>query len=272
MVLSCAALCFIILAIARPQWGNKKRKVIQEGVDILFLLDTSKSMLTKDILPNRFEKARMKIKTYVKRLESDRIGLVVFSGSSYLQCPLTMDYSAFMLFLDSVEVGIIPDKGTSLADALMTAIASFQGQERKYDIIILLSDGEDHEGGIGKIAEKITNLGIHTYVIGVGTKDGMPIPTGGSGNVFKKDLSGNVIISKLEENNLRKISQITGGLYCPLTNSDRDIDIVYNHIKLLEKKELSKKMIIQREDHYQIFLLIALLFLVIELVIYKKKA
>ncbi len=268
------AVVLIVIALAQPQWGKEKRKFSRKGVDIMFLLDTSRSMLVEDIKPNRIEKAKLQIHSIIKKLKGDRVGLVVFAGDSFLKCPLTLDYSAFRLFLDSVNVDFFQDKGTDLMQAILTGISSFKESDEKYNVMIIFSDGEDHVGKIDENLNKVKKLGIRIYAVGMGTSDGGPIPLKNKRGVlagYKKDNDGNLIFSRLEEKNLFQIANMTDGLYYQATTSDKELDVVMNHIEKIDKREFEEKMVVEKEDHFQIFILLAFVILVIELMIGERK-
>ncbi len=260
----CLAIVFALFALLRPQWGEEKKKLKRKGVDVIFLLDTSLSMLAADAKPNRIEKAKMEIKSFVKQLKGDRVGLIPFAGSSFLQCPLTLDYAAFFLFLDSVNVGYIPDPGSSLADALNNAIQSFPKDEKKFRVAIVFSDGEFHGEDVEPSLKKALEEGVHIYAAGVGTKEGEPIPLRAGKNKvvgYKKDSSGQVVISKLNAELLSKLANESGGMYFPATPAEREVDLIYQDMQKLGKKEFKEKLLTEKEDHYQGFLFIGLLFL-----------
>ena len=166
ILMTLAVLCFV-LALARPQWGDEKRTAQRKGVDIIFLVDTSLSMLAEDVKPNRLGKARFEIETFIRNLRGDRVGMVTFAGSGFLQTPLTLDHAAFLLFLDAVQVGFLPDPGTSLAQAIHLAIRAFPQKELKYKSLIIFTDGEDHEGGIEKAIEEAKQANVRIYCIGL---------------------------------------------------------------------------------------------------------
>ena len=259
---------FGTLALARPQWGEEKRKIERKGVDVIFLLDTSLSMLAEDIKPSRLFKAKLEIKSIVKRLKGDRIGIVAFAGSSFLQSPLTLDYSAFLLFLDGIKTGYIPDPGTSLDQAVRLSLQSFPEENLKHKTILLFTDGEDHGGNIDQMLEEAKEAGIRIYSIGVGTEDGEPIPLKdeqGRRAGFKKDRSGQIVITKLNKPLLERIASETGGLYLPSTPSEQEIDLIFKHMETLGQKRFNEKIVTEREDHFQLFLFFALFFLCLEM-------
>jgi len=268
------AVLFIVLALAQPQWGEEKKTIQRKGVDIVFVLDTSLSMLSEDLKPNRIDKARLEIRNFIKKLKGDRIALVAFAGSAFLQSPLTIDYSAFYLFLDAVKVGYIPDPGSSLANAINTAIRAFPKEKGKYKVIILFSDGEEHQGGLNSVIDKAKEEGVRIYTIGVGTRKGAPIPLrAGKNSVsgFKKNRLGQVVVSKLNDKGLEELAKATEGLYFPSTAGQKEIDLIYSDIQSVGKKTFKEREITQKEDHFQFFLLIAFLFLLVELFLTDRK-
>ncbi len=259
---------FLILALARPQWGDSSKKVERKGVDIVFMLDTSLSMLSEDVKPSRFQVACQEIKSIIRKLKGDRVGLVVFSGSAYLQVPLTLDYSAFMLFLESVKVGHVPDPGSSLSSALNYVLRIFPKEDLKYKVLILMTEGEDTLGGIEESLKAMQEAKIRVYTIGMGTEAGGPIPLKdqtGRQVGFKKDRSGSVVISRMAPEVLKKIAEATGGIFLPSTTAGREVDLLLKHISSLGQKNINEKMIAEKEDHYGFFLLWALIFLLLEM-------
>ncbi|MBN1492957.1 MAG: VWA domain-containing protein [Candidatus Omnitrophica bacterium] len=268
------ALIFIIIALAQPQWGKEQVEIKHLGVDIMFLLDTSTSMLAEDVLPSRITKAKLEIEGLLDRLKGNRVGLIAFAGSSYLECPLTIDYSAFRLFLNAVNVGFIPDPGTVLSDAINRASRTLGEKGSKSKAMIILSDGEDHEGGITEAIGRAKKMGIRIYSIGVGRKQGEPIPLKDQYGVLKghkKDRTGAVILTKLQDEDLNQAAQYTGGLYYPASNAEKEIDAIAQHINNLEKEEFGSRLLTQREAKYHIFLVIALILLIIEYMIGERR-
>lgn len=258
------------LALARPQWGEEKKKVERKGIDIVFMLDSSLSMLAQDIKPSRFDKAKIEIRNFVKKLKGDRIGLVIFAGQAFLQAPLTVDYGAFLLFLDAVKVGYVPDPGSSLAEAIKTGLKAFPKGDKKYRVMIIFSDGEETTLEAEAVMERAREAGVRIYTVGVGTREGAPIPLGpGKGNItgFKKDRMGKTVISKLDNGLLEKIADETGGLFFPSTPGEKEIDLIYTHLGGIGKKTFKAKDMVEKEEHFQLFLLPALVLLMLELLI-----
>lgn len=272
VLMTLAVLCFV-LALARPQWGDEKRTAQRKGVDILFMVDTSLSMLAEDIKPNRLEKAKFEVETFIRNLRGDRIGMVTFAGSGFLQTPLTLDHAAFLLFLEAVQVGFLPDPGTSLDLAIQLALRAFPQKELKYKALILLTDGEDHEGGIEKAIEEAKQANVRIYCIGFGTAEGEPIPLKnekGERSGFKKDRNGQMVLTRLNQPLLERIARETGGIYLPATPGEKEVDVLLKHLRGWGEQQFSEKMVVEREDQYQVFLILAMIFLVAEMLVRRK--
>lgn len=272
LVIKLALLLFIILlmvaALARPQIGTKIEEVKREGVDIIVAMDVSASMLARDIQPSRLQKAKHEVETFIDRLRGDRIGLIAFSGVAFVQCPLTLDYGAAKIFLDILEPSLIPVPGTALGKAVQKAIETFDQRERKHKVLVLITDGEDHEGDVMKDVEEAERQGIVIYCVGIGSPKGDPIPmaeTSESG-AFKKDRGGEVVLTRLDELTLEKIALQTGGKYFRASSGEDELDKIYDEIAKMEKKELGSLQFSQFEDRFQYFIALALLLLLIEFV------
>lgn len=256
----------MVLAILRPQIGTRLEEVKREGQDIIVALDISASMLAEDIKPNRLTKAKHEIESLIDKLKGDRIGLIAFAGVSFVQCPLTLDYGAAKIFLDIMDSKLAPRSGTAIGEAIRTAIGAFNQKERKYKVLILITDGEDHETEPLKWAEAAQKEGIVIYTVGIGSREGVPIPIGESSGQsgFKKDREGQVIISKLDEVTLEKIALQTNGKYYRASSGEEELDKIYDDIQGMEKKELGTLRFTQFEDRFQFILIIALILLIIE--------
>ena len=267
VLLAPAAIILIIFSLMRPQWGFEWKEVKRSGLDILIAIDTSNSMLAEDVRPNRLERSKLAVKDLIKKLKGDRIGLIAFSGSAFLQSPLTVDYRGFMLSLDALDVNTIPQGGTSITSALMTALEGFEGGAKKYKVLIIITDGEDHEGNPDAISGAAKEAGIKVFTIGIGTEEGELIPvTDAAGKKgFLKDRDGNVVKTSLDEGILKEIAIMTGGSYVKATNTEFGLDIIYEEkLSKMEKRETESKMIKRYEDRFQIPLAAALLMLLIE--------
>lgn len=249
----------LVLAAARPQFGTKEEVVRRRGVDIVVALDTSLSMLAEDIRPNRLERAKREVAALIDRLKGDRVGIVTFAGQAFVQCPLTLDYGAAKLFLDAVDTGLIPVRGTAIGEAIRASARAFDREQKKYKVLILVTDGEDHEGDPLRAARQAAEEGVRIYAIGVGTREGELIPVRGEGGApdYLKDRGGNIVKSRMDETTLEKVALITDGRYYRSTSSGIELDRVYEDISRMEQRELSSRKMTQFEDRYQYPLFLA---------------
>ena len=207
---------FIVLTLSQLQCGTHMEMMKREGIDIIVAIDVSNSMLAEDMKPSRIAKATQEVRGILDRLQGDRIGLVAFAGEAFIQCPLTLDYSAAEIFLDVVDVGLIPQQGTAIGDAIRKAMEAFETKERKHKVLILLTDGEDHDTRPIEAAEEARKEGVKIFPIGIGSPVGEPIPMydrQGQRVGYKKDNSGEVIVTTLDEMTLQKVALTTGGKY-----------------------------------------------------------
>ena len=240
IVLQLLAIFCCFTALARPQYGSRWIDVKHKGIDILFALDTSKSMLAKDVMPNRLERSKFAIMDFVSQLQGDRVGLLPFSGAAYLVCPLTADYHAFEQSLMAINTNIIPVGGTNIGNALKSAI-KILNNEANHKILVLITDGEDLEGQAGKAAAKAKEENVTIYTVGVGTRNGELIPDPETTG-FIKDNHGDYIKSRLDEKSLESIAEISGGIYSPLGNKGEGLQTIYHQkLALIPKTEFSEK-------------------------------
>ncbi|KJJ85734.1 von Willebrand factor type A domain protein [Candidatus Omnitrophus magneticus] len=263
-------LFFIIFGFLRPEWGFTWQEIRQEGVDILIALDTSKSMLAEDIKPNRLERSRLGIKDLIKKLSGDRVGLIAFSGTAFLQCPLTIDYNGFLLALGDVNINTIPIGGTAIGSAVDTAIKSYTAGKQKNKILIIITDGEDLEGGLERAARQAKANGITIYTVGIGTNEGEIIPVrDDSGKIiFQKGPDGEVIKTRLDETALQRLALDTGGMYVRSGGAEFGLDIIYEQrISKIEKEQFKTRKEKLYHERFQIFLIIAFILLSIEALI-----
>src|SRR5574341_1981783 len=261
-ILIISTVFLLVIGLARPQWGSRLVQVKKQGLDIIFALDVSLSMLAEDIQPNRLERAKLEMHDFLDKLQGDRVGLVTFAGAAYISCPLTMDYRAAQLFLDNIEAGIITKPGTDIAEAINTAALAFDQKEKKYKVLILVTDGEDQGHDPVGAAKKAAAEGIRIYTIGIGTPAGEPIPLRQAEGTFlgyKKDESGSVVLSRLDEQTLSEIAQIGRGKYLSVARGGFDLDKIYQEISGLEKKELQGTLAVEYLDRYQFFLFPAIM-------------
>jgi Ca-activated chloride channel family protein len=262
--------CF--LALARPQYGEDWIEVRQKGIDMLIAVDTSRSMLARDIQPNRLARAKLAIKDFVFRLEGDRIGLMPFAGTSFLMCPLTTDYSAFLSSLDSIGPDSIPVGGTDLAGVISSADKILEG-ESNHKILILVTDGEDLKGTVMQAAELAAQTHMTIYTVGVGTSEGELIPNiDGSKGSFIKDNAGNFVRSRLDETMLTKISELTGGLYVPLGTMGQGFTTIYQQkLKLVPREEHHERMERRPIERFYWPLALAIFLLTVEFLLSGRK-
>lgn len=262
----------LLFSYAAPQVGSRLKEVKRKGIEIVIALDVSNSMLAQDVRPSRLEKAKYTISNFVDGLGNDRIGLVVFAGQSFLQCPMTSDKSAIKLFMDIVSTDAIATQGTNFSSAITEAMKAFEGIEAganaedknriRNKVIVVFSDGEDHETGLDQVLETAAEQKIRIYTVGVGTSNPTPIPL--SGGDFKRDKQGSVVTTSLKENVLRRIAEKTEGEYYRIDAQGTDFNRITEDMNKLEKEELASKEFLDYDDKFQIFIGIALLLLVIE--------
>jgi Ca-activated chloride channel family protein len=264
---------FLILGIANPQVGTKLEEVKREGIDIMIALDVSASMKAEDIKPSRLESAKQEIARMLDKLQNDRIGLIVFAGDSYLQLPLTTDYSAARLLLSAIDVDAVPVPGTAIGSAIRLAMKSFAAGETKHKVIIIITDGENHEDDAIAAAKDANGEGVVVHTIGMGLAEGAPIPVDQNGVRvgYKKDNEGNTVITKLDGQALQQIADAGGGKYIRATNQQNELDAVLKEIQSMEKKEFGAKVFTEYEDRFQYLLGMALVLLVVEFGISERK-
>jgi len=260
------AVTCLILALARPQWGFDWEEIKQRGLDIVVAIDTSKSMLATDIAPNRLARAKLAALDLMQRAKADRLGLVAFAGSAFLQCPLTIDDAAFRQSVEALDVNIIPQGGTAIAEAIETALTAYKEGDN-YKVLVLLTDGEDHDSGALEAAEKAAKEGLRIFTIGIGTAEGEILP---SDSV--RDENGNVVKSHLNQQLLQQIAGATeGGFYLPLRGA-KAIDTLYDQgLAKLPKSQHQEKLVRQYHERYHWPLAAAILLLLVEMLFPERK-
>jgi Ca-activated chloride channel family protein len=265
-VLWFVACSLALVALARPQWGIRWQEERRRGLDIIVVLDTSNSMLATDLKPNRMQRAKWGLSDLLQRLGGDRIGLVAFAGSSFLACPLTTDYAAFSMVLEDVRPGTIPRGGTAIAQALETALESFEPGGAADRVVILVTDGEDHEGGIERAVGALTQRKVRVFAVGLGSVSGDVIPAAeGEGGAFLRDRSGEVVRTALREETLRKIAAATGGIAVTAAPGDFGWERIFDlGFAGLKREEREAKLIKVYEERFPWFLGAALLLLSLE--------
>ncbi len=274
MAMLTTAVALSLFALVRPQWGFEWEEVKRSGLDILIAVDVSKSMLATDVKPNRLERSKFAVKDLMKKLNGDRVGLIAFAGTSFLQCPLTIDYNGFLLTLDDLSAGTIPRGGTSIESAVKEAMDAFHGQDKKYKALVIITDGEDFEGDVLKAASVAADSGIKIYCVGVGTAEGELIPaTGEHGErAYLADSRGNVVKTRLNEDLLKKLAISTGGSYVRATQGEFGLTLLYDKsISKLEKHDIETSKKKRYMERFQYFLGASVLFLLIEPFISERK-
>ncbi len=261
------ALLFIIFSLVQPKWGYHWEDVERRGIDLVVAVDTSRSMLADDIKPNRLQAAKREINDLINVIDGDRVGLVAFAGTAFLQCPLTLDYGAFNLFLDDINTSLIPVGGTSFGEAIKKSMSAFSSKLKKHKAIVLITDGEDHQGNAMEMAKAAKEQGIVVYTVGVGKKEGAYIKLkDGKGNeTLLKDREGQVVKTRLDEVLLNKIALETGGVYTPAYGTQWGLANIYtNIIGNMEEKQLGGRKIKLYENRFQIPLFIAIILITLE--------
>ena len=259
------ALALTIVAVARPQWGSDVEIVERQGVQLMVALDVSKSMLAEDLKPNRLGRAKLEIASLMNRLGGDEVGLVLFSGAAFLQFPLTFDYATARTFLDGANAGMISRPGTVVGEAIDVAIEGFDEQSAGQKVILIVTDGESHEGDPVKAAADAFELGVVVFALGFGAGEGEPIPNYdefGRDAGFVRDQRGNVVLSKLDEETLQEIAREGGGAYYRSSADGSSIDTLLDDFDSLEQDAIAHEVETRRIERFQGFLAAALVALV----------
>ena len=266
------ALSSVIIILARPQFGVRLEEVKREGVEVIIALDVSNSMLAEDIQPNRLTRAKQAISRLVDNLTNDKIGLVVFAGDAYTQIPVTTDYVSAKMFLSTIGPDMVPKQGTAIGAAISLGSRSFTPGEGKSKAMIIITDGENHEDDPVSEAEEAYIAGIIIHTIGIGSSEGVPVPLGtGARRDYLKDSGGSTVISKLDEEILKKIALSAGGKYIRASNSNIGLDEIFNDIRRMKQDELESTMYTEYNDQFQIFSVVAVLLLIIDILIMDRK-
>lgn len=269
-VLLVGAVGLLIAALARPQFGTRVETVRRRGKDIIVALDLSRSMLAEDVSPSRLRRSKLDIQRLIQRLEGDRVGLVGFAGQAFTQSPLTTDYGAAMMFLNAMEPDLMPVQGTNLGEAMSLALDAFGDESTEHRIIVVVTDGEDHEGEVEAATARAVEAGVRVYTLGVGSPEGVPIPevdANGGRRGFKRDADGNVVTTRLEEATLRHVAEATGGRYYRSSPEVNELPALVGELETLGGREIDTREITRFEEQFQIFLGLALLFVFVEAVV-----
>jgi Ca-activated chloride channel family protein len=271
VLIACACL---ILAVANPQVGTRLEEVKRKGIDLFIAFDVSLSMKSEDIRPSRLEKAKRDVSELLRKLSGDRVGMVVFAGDAFVQFPLTSDYTAADLFLSAIDVDAVPVPGTMIGSAIEVALKSFSKDMPTQKAIVVVSDGENTEGDVMGAVEDAKKAGVRVYSIGMGTPEGGPIPVFNQNGVrtdYKRDQSGSIVLSKLDETMLQQIAAATGGSYHRATSGGNEIDDIFKELASLEKVEFGTKQITGYETQYQYLLAFGIIFFIIELMLSERR-
>ena len=268
IILFTLAFFFFVIGLSRPQIGAKLSERQTKGAEIMICLDVSNSMLAQDYTPCRLERAKLAISSLVDKLHDDRIGLIIFAGSSFVQLPVTTDYVSAKMFLSSIDAGSVPVQGTAIGDAIHTAMKSFSAQSEKSRVIILISDGENHEDDAVAAAKEAAQAGIRIYTVGVGSAAGQPIPVDGE---LLRDKDGNIVVTHLDEKTLRQIAEAGGGAYIQAGNEEFGLNPIINDIRAMEGELFSSVVFEEYDEQYMYFFAIALILLVIEMLVGERK-
>lgn len=269
----CAGFGCLSLALVNPKIGTKLETVRSQGVDIVFAVDVSKSMLAEDIAPNRLEKSKQLVTQIINSLASDRVGIIAYAGKAFPQLPITTDYASAKMFLQNMNTDMLSSQGTAIREAIQLAKTYYDDEEQTNRILIIISDGEDHEGETIDIAEEANEEGIRIITIGVGDLKGGPIPIKRNGVVlnYKKDSNGETVITRLDEKTLREIAQETDGVYINGRNTSEVVDTIKEILEKMDKKEFESKQIADYKDQFQWFLGLALVFFFIDIFLLERK-
>lgn len=264
------ALGLSIVMLARPQFGTRLEKVKRSGIETIIALDISNSMLAEDVVPSRLEKAKSLISRLVSNFNDDKVGLIVFAGDAFTQLPITSDYISAKMFLESIMPSLISSQGTNIGEAIRLAIKSFTPQEKVGRAIIVITDGENHEGGAVEAAKEAASKGMKVFVLGIGSPDGSPIPLEGS-NDYRKDNQGNVIVTRLNEQMCREVAQAGNGVYIRVDNSSSAQSLLQKEIDKLTKRDLESTVYSNYNEQFPALAWIIIVLLIIEVVVLDKK-
>ena len=264
------ALTLLIVAAARPQFGQSERTEKRQGIEAIVALDISNSMMAEDVAPNRLDRAKQMLSKLMDNMVNDKVGLVVFAGDAFVQLPITCDYVSAKMFLNTIKPDLIKTQGTAIGQALSTSIRCFGEQSEASRAIILITDGENHEDDAVAVAKRAREEGIQVLVVGIGKPEGSPIPIPGTNN-FIKDRQGNVVVSKLNEEMCREIAQAGGGLYVRCDNSNTATRAIQKELDKLATQEIETQVYTDYNEQFQSFALIALLLLVVDFFIFSRK-
>lgn len=264
-----AALALLIVMLARPQMGTKISQEKRKGIEVIISLDISNSMRAEDVVPSRLDKSKMLVENMVDNFTNDKVGLVVFAGDAFIQLPITSDYVSAKMFLQNTDPSLIATQGTDLAGAIELSSKSFTQQDKVGRAILIITDGEDHEGGVIEAAEKARKNGIRVFVLGVGSTKGSPVPDGNGG--YMKDNSGQEVISALNEEMCKQVAQAGGGAYIHVDNTSLAQRQLNDELTKLQKGDISSVVYSEYDEQFQAVGILVLILLIIEMLILERK-
>ena len=266
-----AAIGLFSVLLARPQFGSKQETVKRKGVEVIIALDISNSMLAQDVQPSRLEKAKRLMTRMVDELDNDKVGMIVFAGDAFTQLPITSDYISAKMFLESISPSLVSKQGTAIGEAINLATRSFTPQEGVGRAIIVIPDGENHEGGAVEAAQEAAEKGMQVFVLGVGSPDGSPIPAENGSNNFRRDKDGNVIVTRLNEQMCQEIAKAGNGMYIRVDNTNSAEKVLNNEIAKLSKADVESQVYTEFDEQFQALAWLVLILLVVEMLILERK-
>lgn len=262
------AFVFIVLGFANPQVGTRQEKIKRQGIDVVIAMDVSNSMMSEDVKPSRLARAKNFVSHFIGELRNDRFGMIVFAGKAYLQMPLTVDYSAGRMYLKTISPRLVPTQGTNIAEAIDLARKSFVKEDTKHKALIIITDGEDNEGGTDEAIEAAISEGVKIFTIGVGTDNGGPIPVGSD---YKREEDGSIVLSKMNPTMLREIANKGQGKYMQLGSGKDEVQIIMKELGRMGTKDFEEYVFTDFDDQYQWCLAIAALLLLLEWILSERK-
>ena len=269
--LSTIALALLVVVLARPQFGSKMESVTRQGIEVVIALDISNSMLAEDIAPNRLEKSKKIISKLIDKFENDKIGLIVFAGDAFVQLPITNDFVSAKMFMETISPALITRQGTDIGAAINLAMKCFTPEKEVGKAVIVITDGENHEGGAEEAARAAVEKGMSVYILGVGSPDGAPIPTEGS-NDYRRDKNGNVIVTKLNEEMSQNIAKAGNGAYIRVDNTNNAQKLLEKELDKLAKADVTTEVYTDYDEQFHFVALLVLLFLVMDILILPGKS
>ena len=268
--LTLAALVTVVFMLAQPQFGSKMETVKRQGIETVVALDISNSMLAQDVAPSRLDKSKKLISRLVETFNNDKVAMIVFAGEAFTQLPITSDYVSAKMFLETISPSLISTQGTDIRAAIDLAMKSFTPNEGVGRAIVLITDGENHEGGAIEAAQEAAKKGVHVFVLGVGSPDGSPIPAEGS-NEFRRDKDGNVVVTRLNEEMCREIARAGSGMYVRVDNTNNAERALNAEINKLAKADVETQVFTEFNEQFQVLAWLALILLAIEVMVLNRK-